>query len=905
MTEPLSSQTPLLSMRGIDKRFNGVPALLEASLEVGRSEVHALIGQNGAGKSTMIKILTGYYSKDSGEILFEGAPLHVDSPKSAQRSGISTIYQEINLVSYRSVTENICLGREKKRFGLLDWRHMHQEAEGILARFDIHIDVRQPLSRYTTAIQQMVAIARAASFQSKLVIMDEPTSSLADHEVAILFGVIRQLKASGVSVIFVSHKLNELYAVCERVTIMRDGRTVLVASLNEVSKLELVTTMIGRELESAAAEQTGFHDIAKAHRKQKDKTLLNVQHLGVGRRVSDVSFDVHPGEIVGFAGLLGSGRTESLRAVFGADQPDFGQMHYRGTPFAPKSPADAIEAGIGFCSEDRKLEGIVPDMSVRENLTLALLPRLARAGIVDEEEQREVVNTFIERLRIKCASLDQRIRELSGGNQQKVLLARWLCMRPNFLILDEPTRGIDVGSKEEIQALIGQLAAEGLGVLMISSEMEEIIEGSNRVFVIREGRTVAELEGAAITEGAIMGAMAETTEPSHTDENSSLTPDQAAVRVLDPGPLVGDHYDSSFIDGPANELPLEEPTRATIPAASKLVVDRPAVQHAGAEKLDRRREWLMILQRHGTLVALIALILFNLAFTPHFATWETLFVNLTQVCTIVIVGVGMTLVIGSGGIDLSVGSLMAIAGALAPLIFLGKLVALPTSVGVTLAFVVPVLVAGLFGWFNGWLITRFKIQPIVATLVLFIAGRGLAQVMTNGNLQAFREPSFQVIGLGHVFGIPAQSILMAILVVIAAWMLRRTIFGRQLLAIGGNTEAAHLSGIAVNRIKQAVYALSGICAGIAGLIVIAINSSSDANLVGLGMELDAIAAVAVGGTPLLGGQAYLLGTLVGALIIQLVRYTLLANGVPDAAAQVVKAAIIVGAVFLQRRGGVQ
>src|ERR1700736_3630072 len=523
MPESSPSASPLLSMRGIDKRFNGVPALSEASLEVDRSEIHALIGQNGAGKSTMIKVLTGYYSKDAGEILFDSAPFHADSPKSAQRCGISTIYQEINLVSYRSVTENICLGRERKRFGFLDWRHMHREAEEILAGFDIHIDVRQPLSRYSTAVQQMVAIARAVSFQAKLVIMDEPTSSLADHEVAVLFGVIRHLKDSGVSVLFVSHKLNELYAVCERVTVMRDGRTVLVASLTEVSKLKLVTTMIGRELESPAAEQTGFHEIADARRKQKDKPLLEVENLAVGRRVSDVSFNVHPGEIVGLAGLLGSGRTESLRTVFGADQPDSGQMHYRGTPFAPRSPADAIEAGIGFCSEDRKLEGIVPDMSVQENLTLALLPRLARVGILNEEEQRKVAKAFIGRLRIKCAGLDQRIRELSGGNQQKVLLARWLCMNPKFLILDDPTRGIDVGAKEEIQALVGQLASEGLGVLMISSEIEEIVEGSDRVFVMREGRTVAELEGAAITEGAIMAAMAETTELSHTDGDSNQT----------------------------------------------------------------------------------------------------------------------------------------------------------------------------------------------------------------------------------------------------------------------------------------------------------------------------------------------------------------------------------------------
>ena len=309
-----------------------------------------------------------------------------------------------------------------------------------------------------------------------------------------------------------------------------------------------------------------------------------------------------------------------------------------------------------------------------------------------------------------------------------------------------------------------------------------------------------------------------------------------------------------------------------------------------------------VLTRFGALIALAALIAFNLAFTPNFATWQTLNVNLTQVCAIVIVGVGMTLVIATGGIDLSVGSLMAIAGALAPLIFLGTLFPLPhPMVGVALAFVLPVLAAGAFGWFNGWLITRFRIQPIIATLVLFIAGRGIAQVMTNGNLQVFKVPEFQFIGLGRVFGLPFQAVLMAVIVAAAAWMLRRTVFGRQILAIGGNERAARLAGIPVGPVKRRVYLISGLLSGLAGLIVIARNSAADANLVGLGMELDAIAAVAVGGTLLTGGRATVVGTLLGALIIQLVRYTLLANGVPDAAALIVKAAIIVLAVWLQRQ----
>lgn len=312
----------------------------------------------------------------------------------------------------------------------------------------------------------------------------------------------------------------------------------------------------------------------------------------------------------------------------------------------------------------------------------------------------------------------------------------------------------------------------------------------------------------------------------------------------------------------------------------------------------RAKVWLW---RYGAYWALAALISFNIAFTPHFVSWQTLNVNLTQVATIVIVGVGMTLVIATGGIDLSVGSLMAISGALAPLIFLSAFGIAHPALGVVLAFVVPVLVAGCFGLFNGWFITRFRVQPIVGTLVLFIAGRGIGQVLTNGNLQVFKNPGFQYIAMGRPLGVPFQVILMLSIVAAAAFVLRRTLFGRQILAVGGNEAAARLAGVPVGRVKRLVYILSGFCAGVAGLIVVGINSSSDANLVGLGMELDAIAAVAVGGTLLTGGYATVVGTMVGALIIQLVRYTLLANGVPDSAALVVKAAIIVGAVWIQRR----
>ncbi|TPI85455.1 sugar ABC transporter ATP-binding protein [Mesorhizobium sp. B2-8-9] len=512
MTRPPDGPSPLLlDMRGIQKRFAGIPALADASLCVRSGEVHALIGQNGAGKSTLIKVLTGYHRKDAGQVLFEGEPFEAHSPHQAQVNGISTIYQEINLVPLRSVTENICLGREQRRYGLLDWNAMHADAERLLSRFAIGIDVRRPLGEFNTATQQMVAIARAIGFSARLVIMDEPTSSLDEREVGVLFSVIHQLKAEGVSVIFVSHKLDELYEVCDQVTIMRDGRTVRSAAMEEIGKLELVAAMLGRDVAAVEGHATAF---GERDRSRIGDVMFSARGLGAGQAVRNVNFDLRRGEIAGFAGLLGAGRTETARLVFGADRPSAGQMTMEGAAYHPDRPADAIAAGMGFCTEDRKGEGIVPEMTVAENLTLALLPKISRNGVLDDSRQREIVERFIRELGIKCSGPNQKVRELSGGNQQKVLLARWLAMNPKLLILDEPTRGIDVGAKGEIQRLIRRLADQGLGVLMISSELEEVIEGADRIFVLRDGVSVTELEAEAANEEKVLTAMAHGTSAS-------------------------------------------------------------------------------------------------------------------------------------------------------------------------------------------------------------------------------------------------------------------------------------------------------------------------------------------------------------------------------------------------------
>ncbi len=492
---------PLLSMQGIDKSFGGVPALIGARLAVRAGEVHALIGQNGAGKSTLIKILTGAYRRDAGEIVFDGRRVDFRSPVEAQAAGVSTIHQELNLIPLRSVAENIFIGREPLRRGRIDWATVHGEAARLLGTFGIDVDVRQPLRACSTATQQMVAIARALSTEARLVVMDEPTSSLDRAEVKALFAVIRQLRGRGVAVVFVSHRLDELYAVCDRITIMRDGRTVVERDLAGFAKLALVQAMLGRELEALQAAQRAAPVATRE--------ALAATSVKSGRRVEDASLALGEGEILGLAGLLGAGRTELARCLFGADPIDAGQIVVGGTPVEFESPAQAIAHGIAYLSEDRKTEGIVPALSVLDNLTLVLLPRLTRWGIADRHALREVTLRYIERLGIRCTGPDQPVGELSGGNQQKVLLARWLAADSRLLLLDEPTRGIDVGAKAEILGLIRELAGQGLSTLLIASELEELVAASDRIVVMREGRTVAELDFDAVSEANVMAAMAD------------------------------------------------------------------------------------------------------------------------------------------------------------------------------------------------------------------------------------------------------------------------------------------------------------------------------------------------------------------------------------------------------------
>ncbi|MFD9004074.1 sugar ABC transporter ATP-binding protein [Streptomyces sp. NPDC059582] len=505
----------MLAVTRLSKSFPGVRALSDVDFTAHAGQVHALVGENGAGKSTLIKVLTGVYRPDAGEVSYDGAPVRFATPLQAQQAGISTIYQEVNLVPLMSVARNLFLGREPHgRLGLIDFRRMHREADEALRRLGIRVDVRRPLRELGVGAQQMVALARAVAVDARVVIMDEPTSSLEPREVATLFEVIRMLRERGVAVIYVSHRMDELYEICDAVTVLRDGRVVHTGPLAGFDRLRLVAMMLGREIGEVRKEGltkfSGSHDTAA-------EPVLRADGLTVRHCLRDVSLALRPGEVVGLGGLLGSGRSETAKAIAGALPTDAGRVVVGGAPVRAGSTAAAIRAGISLLPEDRKAEGIVPGLSVRENIALAALPALSRFGLVDDSRIDRIVETFMKRLRIKAAGPHQKVGELSGGNQQKVLLARWLALHPKVLLLDEPTRGIDVGAKAEVQALIDELADDGLAVLLISSDPEELIEGSDRVIVLKEGVVVRELTGDDVTEDGLMRAIAAVPAGGHDD----------------------------------------------------------------------------------------------------------------------------------------------------------------------------------------------------------------------------------------------------------------------------------------------------------------------------------------------------------------------------------------------------
>ena len=489
-------------MKQIEIQFPGVKALDKVDFNLRAGEIHSLLGENGAGKSTLIKCLTGVNHKDAGTIILDGKEIQPQSPQHAIELGISTVYQEVNLCPNLTVAENIFVGRQPMRRGRIDWKEINRRAEELMARFHQEIDVTRPLSYYSTAVQQMVAIARAVDVQAKILILDEPTSSLDDNEVKLLFNVMNDLKAEGMGIIFITHFLDQVYAVSDRMTILRNGHLIGTFGVDEISKVELVTQMVGKDMDT-------IFNLKRAHVADDAPYMLTATHIGVPGQVEDITIHLKKGELMGFAGLLGSGRTETAEMLFGASHIASGSIEVDGSPADIRKPYDALMRGMAFCPEDRKLDGIIGDLSIRENIALAIQARRGFLKPLTRAEQNELADRYIKALGIATPDAEKKIGELSGGNQQKVILARWMATNPKVLILDEPTRGIDIGAKAEIQRLMLEMCGDGVSVIFISSELDEMIRCSNRIIIMRDKEKVAELNGDEATQDKILSIIAE------------------------------------------------------------------------------------------------------------------------------------------------------------------------------------------------------------------------------------------------------------------------------------------------------------------------------------------------------------------------------------------------------------
>ena len=499
-------QNVVLEMRDISKNFTGVRALSHVDFTLRKGEIHALMGENGAGKSTLIKVLTGVHEFESGSIHMAGNSNAIvnHSPQEAQANGISTVYQEVNLCPNLTVAENLFIGREPRKLGMIDWKQMNERSGKLLESLDIHVPPTQMREECSIAIQQMIAIARAVDMKCRVLILDEPTSSLDDDEVEKLFVLMRRLRDEGVGIIFVTHFLEQVYAVCDRITVLRNGELVGEYETKDLPRVMLVAKMMGKD----------FDDLADIKGEHKDKKKANpepvIEAKGISHKGTIKPFDltINKGEVIGLTGLLGSGRSELVRAIYGADKAETGTLKVKGKEAMINSPLDAMKLGMAYLPEDRKAEGIIADLSVRENIIIALQAKRGMFHPLSKKEMEEAADKYIKLLQIKTASRETPIKSLSGGNQQKVILGRWLLTNPDYLILDEPTRGIDIGTKTEIQKLVLDLADQGMAVTFISSEVEEMLRTCSRMAVLRDGQKVGELEEDELSQSGVMKAIA-------------------------------------------------------------------------------------------------------------------------------------------------------------------------------------------------------------------------------------------------------------------------------------------------------------------------------------------------------------------------------------------------------------
>jgi ribose transport system ATP-binding protein len=797
--------TPLLAVEGIHKSFPGVLALRDVSFEVLPGEIHGLVGENGAGKSTLMRILAGVYQPDQGSIRMRANPVHFHDPGQARQMGVSMVYQDTRLVGDLDVAQNVWLGREPGRLGIVDREAIDRETVAILHRLGMPLPTERLVSELTVAERQIVEIARALSNKAQLLILDEPTSSLDADEVHRLFNILRDLQREGASIVFISHRLPEVLELTDRVTVLKDGEVVGTVPAKSTTEAELVSMMVGRSVSMAfppRAENPG-------------EVLLEVQNLSSPGAFRDVSFTVRRGEIVGLGGIEGNGQREIVRALFGL-LPVRGSLRLNGKALSLKSPSDAIERNIVYLSNDRRGEALLMPHSIRENVALPHLASWSSYGVMMGSREQTSVRQAIERLSVRTPSAEQPVELLSGGNQQKVVVGRWLMAEPQLYIFDEPTQGVDVGTKLELYRIIRQLTSEGAGVLVLSTELIELIGLCDRILVVAHGRLVDEVAGADATEERVIGSA-----------------------------VTAQRHDNGSHNSAANRS-----GTATAPAA----VNAPSRQSA----------WDWIRQRYSSAfivsLLIILLSLFTQSQSEYFLAQRNLSDLALQITPLALVAMGQMAVILVGGIDLSVGQVISLTTAIASYLIVGD-----DAGSITFGVLVCLLAGVIVGTLNGAMIRYLGFPDLIATLASYSAVFGLALVLrpSPGGLVSYTFADAVTYRIGPV---PVAAVIVLIIYLIGEFALVRGRIGAALYATGSNREAAFVAGIPVQRVRMGAYIFSSVMAVLAGLIVSSRIGGGDPQ-VGSQFTLAAVTAVVVGGTSIFGGRGTLIGTLMGCILI--------------------------------------
>lgn len=825
---PVAGTTPeFVRIAGVSKSFGGVQALVDVNLEILPGEIHALCGENGAGKSTLIKVLGGIHEPDSGQVLIAGRELP-PSVAAATELGVGVIHQESVVCPHLNAVDNIFIGRELHsplRF-IMDWSEMTTQSKHLLNELGESIDLSVPVGSLSVAQRQLIGMARALSQNSRLLILDEPTASLSAQEVDALFRIIRKLRQHGVSILYVSHRMEEIFALADRVTVLRDGRHVKTLPREGLTVEALVELMVGREVEPL--KRDGLPN------PQANTIVLAVDGLTREGEFHDICLKVCKGEIVGLAGLVGAGRSEVANAIFGITTYDSGSVTISDDPLKPGSISTSVKKGIALVPEDRQHLGLILPMSVSENLSMAVLRSLSSKGRINRQAERGLAEKLTEELHIRAARTSLPAEALSGGNQQKITLGKWLAAKPRLLILDEPTRGVDVAAKAEIHRRIREIASHGVAVLLISSELPEMLMLSDRILVMRQGAISAEYSHEQATEQKILAA--------------ALPKSDRAEHKWLAGTVGVSHSRSIF---------------------------------------KHREVWLALL---------IALTIGYVGLSkPSFLDLGNLIDVAAEAAPTIILACAMTFVVVTGEIDISVGSVIGVSGAILGITCYGPDPPMSVAMGV----ICTLIAATAIGAINGVLVTWGRVPSIIATLGMLTALRGLTKLVMQGSSIDGRPESLRVLATERLLGLPfsvwAAVILACVLAYVAGW----TRLGRRIYAVGSNQKAAPLLGVSVRWTKFVVFTLSGFMAGLATLLIAPKNSIIQPNL-GEGLELLVITCVVVGGTSIAGGRGNLIGTTLAVVLLVLVPTALTFVGAPPEWRMAIQGAFILVAVLLDQ-----